>query len=838
MASVTIQKPMRAATLQGRQFAVLHMAASVVAPHFDAAQVAELTAGRTATDGESKAWRTLGGWLDTSGARVQCRMAGLTVIVKEGVQGRAQLLPLDPSPPKAELVYTVAGAERRRPLLAMLDTGKGELTLRLPFEDTTAGHDLYEEVVSAMTARSATIAAEITGSHAYRTTVTRPAVADAIAQPLRMSDPVMRAQVVRDHRRPVGEVRPMPGGIRVRPGAGRPIQDSPPPRPAPEPESTVIQAALAHSVRIELGRPREDSAVFPDLPRQQAQGWGQLVRPGRPPLFFRGSASAEVFFYLPTRFKLGFYTSDERAAGRPPMRAEHYLDAAGGYRVKVTLVALPHIDDADRDALRTHLRDVELQGMVPFVQLELMAGLKAKFVGSLSAGSAGDQQTLPASIRVTAESGDASDQLTLEFDMEAADYATFCELVRKGMQGRVALEADPLRPEIDVRLRLDDLISNAIGMGIDVADASVPPALVLENLLDVPVQIASGRVSLVDKGTIPGLIFDAEEHDVVSQQRLEPRQTTRTPITPRQIAGWDVTLVTLGEVKVLGGSAEEWLARVHRDPSLQPREFRVKVDVRLPASGADRVQLVRFKLFKDGDSQVRTEHSFVPGSPPWSLAVAMTLAELMGQAGQPPSFSLEFDSLYTDGTLSLPQRLAIRPGMTELPVLALVETPTSTYTVESDGPEGTARAEVDRAGAAALVERLRAEGKRWKIYARQPQPAGETGQTPRTTPEDPPAQTPAGPEVTIVTDLLGERFRTGRLKQVFVTLQAVAEGAPSSTLVFDAQSATGQRWRPTSGTIPPFKYKVVYLYEGDVARQSEGVEQNLVLLLDPPALGT
>jgi hypothetical protein len=360
---------------------------------------------------------------------------------------------------------------------------------------------------------------------------------------------------------------------------------------------------------------------------------------------------------------------------------------------------------------------------------------------------------------------------------------------------------------------------------------------VLENLLDVPVEIASARVSLVDKGTIPGLIFDVEEHDLVAGQRLEPRQTAKTPITPRQIAGWDETVVTLGEVKVLGGSADEWLARVHRDPSLQPREFRIKVDVRLPSAGADRVQLVRLKLFKDGDHQVRTEHSFVPGSPPWNLAVAMTLAELMGQAGQPPSFSLEFDCLYTDGTLSLPQRVAVRPGMSELPVLALVETPTSTYTVESDGPEGSTRAEVDRAGAAALVERLRAEGKRWKIYARQPQPA-DTSQPTTTTPTGPPQPTPAGgAEVSIVTDLLAERFRTGKLKQVFVTLQTMAEGGPSSTLLLDAQSATGQRWRPASGAIPPFKYKVVYLYEGDVVRQAEGIEQNLLLLLDPPTLG-
>ena len=170
-------------------------------------------------------------------------------------------------------------------------------------------------------------------------------------------------------------------------------------------------------------------------------------------------------------------------------------------------------------------------------------------------------------------------------------------------------------------------------------------------------------------------------------------------------------------------------------------------------------------------------------------------------------------------------------------MLALVETPTSIYTVESDGTDGTAVVEADRPAAAALVERLRGQGKHWKIYARQPQPAGTeqpTTPTPTTTPEPTPA---AGPEVMIVTDLLGERFRTGKLRQAFVTLQAITPGAPSTTLAFDAQTATGQRWRSPDAAIPPFKYKVVYLYEGDVARQSEGTEQNLVLLLDPPTLG-
>jgi len=90
--------------------------------------------------------------------------------------------------------------------------------------------------------------------------------------------------------------------------------------------------------------------------------------------------------------------------------------------------------------------------------------------------------------------------------------------------------------------------------------------------------------------------------------------------------------------------------------------------------------------------------------------------------------------------------------------------------------------------------------------------------------------------VSVVTDLLADRFRNGGLTQVFLVLRAAAADAPESTLVFDPQHAGAQSWRPAGGAIPPFHYKVTYLYTGGVFRQAEGTASDLVLVLDPPAV--
>jgi hypothetical protein len=286
---------------------------------------------------------------------------------------------------------------------------------------------------------------------------------------------------------------------------------------------------------------------------------------------------------------------------------------------------------------------------------------------------------------------------------------------------------------------------------------------------------------------------------------------------------------------------------VHRDPSLQPQTFHVQVQPVIPAAGAARVQLVELHLYRDGEAAPRLEPTLLPTAGTFDLQVRMTLAELAGQGGAPPTFSLEYDTLYTDGTKSLPQRIAVDPTTSTLPILVLLESPGATYRVQHDGTDEV----LAREAAKTLIDQLKAQGKHWQVFAIQP-PAGDPGTTGTTgttgtggtgttgttgtsgtggtTPPPPP-----GPQVSIVTDLLAGPFDSGKLLKVFVALQPLTAGAQSSTLQFDPANRAAATWQPTNGTIPPFAYKITYVFKDGDPKKVEGTEADLLLVLDPPA---
>src|SRR5207245_7356833 len=85
-----------------------------------------------------------------------------------------------------------------------------------------------------------------------------------------------------------------------------------------------------------------------------------------------------------------------------------------------------------------------------------------------------------------------------------------------------------------------------------------------------------------------------------------------------------------------------------------------------PAAIRDRAQLLRLRLFKDGDATVRGKQDLSPGVDPPPLRVTMTLQELMGSGGKAPTFSVEYETLAVDGTLSPTQRVAVSPEETTL----------------------------------------------------------------------------------------------------------------------------------------------------------------------------
>ena len=820
-------------------------------PLFSGAEDRQLKADASAvvaTD-DGQRWAALPGWLrvpsdDPDALKVQCRRSILTVEIDARSEAAIQLLPLTTSPPKAELVYHGPdGLERRRPLQVVLDSRARALKLNLPFPDTSEGRTLYGEVVDAMSRPPRGVSVEVTGGHRYNIPkVQRPRFDVAVLHDtpgLAVAErPIVRDHrvaadrpVVRDHR--VAVERPIVRNHRVvvNPDlTSQPVVVVPPRVSEPTEPPPPVEVTLEHLLRFPVFRRLDDASAYPDLPRQQQNGWGQVPgREGKKALLFRDSPRPDAFFYLPTAFKLGFY--GDAQAGLPPMRADQYLDEAGGYRVKVTLVALPFIGEAEREELRTYLRDVELDRMIPYVRLAPAGGLQASFQSELGAGPASDARILPASIRFTAAEVVPDERLILQFDMAATDYALFCELLRQGLRGQVQLAAEGVRHGVDVRLELDDVVTNALSVGQEgVEEEGALPKVLVGNLLDLPVELSSVRVGLVDTGQVAGMVFEAEEQELARGQRLDPRGTVSLPVTPRGIESWDETVVLLGPARVDGGTPEEWLDRVHRDPSLQPEAFHVKLQAIIPATGADRLQLLRLRLFRDGEAAPREERELLPGSGPLGLPVRMTLAELAGEGGT--GFSLEYDSLFTDGGASLPQRVALDPGTRDLPLLALIETPGATYRVEHGGtPE-----ELDRASAAALVSRLRQEGKRWRVYSIQPkpgEPVGGVGEQP-VTPTPEPEPQPSISQATVLADLLAGALETGQLQRAFVVLRAPGQSI-TSTLVFDLEHRETQTWRPTAGTIPPFEYKITYLYAGGKFKQVEGNEEGLMLVLDPPA---
>jgi hypothetical protein len=213
----------------------------------------------------------------------------------------------------------------------------------------------------------------------------------------------------------------------------------------------------------------------------------------------------------------------------------------------------------------------------------------------------------------------------------------------------------------------------------------------------------------------------------------------------------------------------------------------------------------------------------------------MSLEELMGKGGKPPTFSIEYETLAQDGTLSPSQRVAVSSEVTSLALRAMAPTADTIFTVESEGAAGTVRQDVAAAELAPLITQLRNDGKHWEIFTREPAPGPTPADTtPNATKPVTPVGPPPGPSVTIVTDLATVALQAGTLTRIFVVLKADQDSAPQSSFSFDAASHDQSSWTPSGVTIPPFRYQITYLYPGNKIAQSTGTSSNLTLILDPP----
>ena len=829
--------------------------ATQVLPHFAADEAAKLQTTplvTITTDAPAGSkFRALAGWMSLPAAdtpatnlRVVCVSNQLTARIETTIQGVA-LLPMTAEGIVAALVYKIGGAPQSRPLSVVFDQDAHTLTMLLPFADRAA----YDEVVGALVTSGSEAHLHVQCSHLYNVTVTERHFnwrEVFVAQPVMMSPMVLGRAV-----QPVAAVAPAhvvpfaAAGLsdrlvnfqtadRIPIGVGGPRHRGVDETLGGLTTTTTSEQTqtFVHSFALPLHFPAANPDVFPDLPAQHQSGWGQ-VQGTNGPVFYKDNGVAS-FVFLPTKYKLGYY-ADQSGGVRPPMRSEIFVNPAGAYRIKVTLIAVPFISDADRATLRTHLLNTVLGGTVRYAGMDPASGLQSHFVADFTTSTG--TTVLTASIQFQAQDAVPDQRLVLAFEMDALDYSIFCEMLRHGLHGKVQVDAVGIQPQIDVGLRLDDIVTNAVTPDYPKITDPAAPSLVVANALDLPVTIPSMTVSLIDKGSVPGLILNLQEVTLLQAQTVGAKGSVTAAITP-SIPTWDAGVVSGSPGSVDGGSADDWFARVHRDPSLQPRDFSITPQILLP-TGGDRVQLVRMKLFKDAEPAARVDRQVAPAAPQ-PLTFPLTLTELMGSGAERPRFVIEYQSIYSDNTTSLVQRMSVEPDQHVVSLQALVEAPSSTYTVEYDD-RGPQHVDGDRAAASQLIDRLRTEGKTWSVYvhAAAPRPADpvpDTHTPPPVTPDPPPVTSPATSTatVTIITDLLGPAFASHGLKRAFVVLQATTTGAPSSTIVIEATTPAPVVWQPTGGTIPPFSYRITYLYEGAVSRKVEGTESNLLLVLDPP----
>ncbi|MEM7481956.1 MAG: hypothetical protein AAF481_12345 [Acidobacteriota bacterium] len=848
----------------------------VVSPLFSSTEARKLSNKKAlvkATDG--KKWTTLEGWLNPvpGESDVLCRKTGLQIELKRRVASSVQLLPFQGGTPKAKVFFATDRGTKSVVMQATMDTRRGVVSLVLPFvkpdwDDAAraAGLNLYGEIVAALSG-SAGITVQLSYNHSYRVQVRRPVVpppqGGRVPRPRRRDRPGTPARVVA--RRPHPQLRANPQIrmieqpqlthridrrtletlLRER---GRHSAKKPPPTQTEKPGT--VQGVISQEVK----RPQNHPSAFPDLLRAANNGWGHLTGPSGATLHFRDTDRPDTFHYLPTVFRLGYHADRDGASGRPPMRPEYYLDD-DRRRVKVTLVAVPDIADEDRAALATHLRDTVLLGKLPFVRLVPASGLTTEFLPTFATRSVDGQQTLPASIVFRALETDIDDRVLMEFDMGATEYSIFIELMHKGLRGTATVSGD-VQESVPVDLSLDAVASVCRVMAEAPGDSAAPgvyvwcheeddppedrpPRVYLEiaNRLEHPVRVESIHAGLLDSGTIAGMIFDAEEVQVSQPLTLAARDHhdgddhLPIPLAPQRIAVWDETVPQVGKITVQGGTPQQWLDRVHEDPSITQAEFVLPLN-RVPVVGDEQLQTLRVRLFEADAGAPREEIELSAAELPKDWFIPLTLKEL---AGELPDLFLEYDCVTADGEISLPQRQGVNPkSSSTVHLRPAIPGPHSVFDLEtgSDREEG-----LDLETAARRVQELQSAGATWKLFVRtvEPEPVDTDPVDTEPVDTDPQEPTETGTPVQIITDLLAAPFAAGELASVFVTLQPTGEGA-QTTLAIEADQPETRTWVPDVQDVPPFHYRVTYLFADDrPPKRVEGTEASPVLVLDPEA---
>lgn len=817
--------------------------------------------------------RPLETWLQApTTANVLCQHTGLSVVVTRG-DSAIQPFALS-SAPTATLKWSDGGGSHTAQFSDVtLDPGQGRLSLHLAFGSDAAGRKLYDAVYCAMTTPSSNIVATVDYKFGYSIMQAPPVVPfhptpvpiHPMPVPIHPTPIPFHPPPLPVHPTPV-PVHPLPVGVHPIPFTVAP----PPPRglatpvlghgtlppvntTTPPPAPVATSQTLEKTFDIPLWRaPGSQPDPYPDVVKPGATGWDSFTPPkGGDTLFYKPSSDALTYYYIPGQYTLGFCAEDDGSV-RPPIAADSYV-TGDDYRIRVTLVALPVIDAAQREALRKHICQDVLHNLVPYVGLALAPGLDPHFVdgsfGSLETGG-GTSTNLPASVQVKSVDLATESRLVFQLDMEAMDYAIVCDLLRRGIRGRLTLDDTKFSHTVDIVLRLDRLTARALDL--KGSDRHVQ----VTNLLPYPMKIEPVTAFFVALGESGGMVFAAESHELFSDGHLlgakdQPDAAIQADVPVASSEAYSTLLLVPGAMYPQAGTPDDWLNRVSRDPSLTPRGYALAVSPVVTNSVTAAVSALNVTLYRDGDPKPRFDQP-VPLATPTTINVLASLADLMGVDGRPPTFSIEYYSHYKDGTTGLPQRTQVDPTQKTLTILPLAETADCQYVFEYNEDTGAKRTDpLDRDTALAMVDQLRGYGMPWTISIVRPStattdpPDDHTTQDGHTTPVDggnggdpikpktPGLPAYTGAPVTIVTSLLA--FAPDGLQQVFVVLATADPGAATNTFVLDATNHAQQSWKPAVGTLPPFTYKVTYRYAGGGTKVVSGSESDMVLLLDPPA---
>jgi hypothetical protein len=601
----------------------------------------------------------------------------------------------------------------------------------------------------------------------------------------------------------------------------------------------LLPISFDQTTTLLIARADPDAPMWQDGPSR----WKRFDGPRRR-MYYRATGAPAQYELLPAEFRLGF----DAARGVPAINPLLYnpKDAAGRpdedqRRVHMSMMAVPHTDPAEREALRAWIQpqeQVELAILVPPVAIgrfEIDAGLQRNELGA------------PTSKTVTLDG-----VFWLDFDFSVSAWTAVVTQLSQpggGVTGNVflTLETTDGRQEINVpvALRLTELHADVLEVVPSPAD--VPGGrVVLRNTLDQPVRARTPTIHLYyeeDEISEPTNVRQARPRGSFANgmETLGPREEREVEVEPiGEGAPWNRMLVELDEVSI-DPPTEGWPAALSVKAPIAEVAHRVTVVANnLVGTAASlphhyRSTSVRLWPLRGPEAMPpdgRVDHS----RSEWSSKMWYGLADQWAREtdpARPKLYVIELQSNYADEVIGLRQRF--RGESQHVPVRVLTdERPDSRYQLLDE--DGTLREnDLDHATALARIQALATADESWRLRVIPPAPAPTPADPPVTDPPpsgESPAPTPAGPPLVINPVAIDfERF-----PQVFVTLRVGWRGQTlTNTLKFDAFSSEVRQWSPPREPGTPIAYTMVFVrHDGGPPLRMDGIEASDLLMVLPP----